>query len=55
MPQRFEYNVLLKWKLSRGVSIKVVGQILTFQMSGQPSLKTIPTRRYAQNTKKIFF
>ena len=34
---------------------KVVGQILTFQLSGQPSLKTIPTRRYAQNTKKIFF
>jgi len=53
--ERCANNFLLKRKLSRGISIKVEEQSLTFQMSGQQSLKKIPTRRYAQNTKKIFF
>ena len=55
MPQRLEYNFLLKRKLAIGVYIKVVGQIFICQMSGQLSFKVIPMRRYAQITKKIFF
>ena len=45
MPQRLEYNFLLKQKLAIGVQILFVEQITSYLMSGQPSLKTIPTRR----------
>ena len=53
--QRLEYNFLLKRKLAIGVFIKVVGQVLSFQMSGQRTLNSIPTRNYELNKKNDGF
>jgi hypothetical protein len=53
--QRLKYNFLLKRKLAIDVFIKVLGQILGFQMSGQQILNSIPTRSYEPNKKNDGF
>ena len=50
---KLEYNFLLTRKLAIGVNEKVVGQITTFQMSGQQALNSIPSPRYPQITEKM--
>src|SRR3569833_1536893 len=44
---KLEYNFLLTRKLTIGVNEKVVGQITTFQMSGQQALNSMSMGDYA--------
>jgi hypothetical protein len=55
MLQRSAAIFLLKQKLAIGVNIKVVVQILSFLMNGQPGLKSIPIKIYDPNTKTSAF
>ena len=50
---KLEYNFLLTRKLAIGVNEKVVGQITTFQMSGQQALNSMSMGDYAYFCSQI--